>query len=549
MLSNATKGDIEFGHATDAGQLGWQNADAYLIFPSAPGAASPPGAGSTWYVLLAEGTGEERGSSLASQLAVESTYHELMQSHDVAAEIPRRLASALQSANREIRTLAAEDPELQNQTATLLAAAIQDDRLYLANTGNCYAYLLRKGGVYRITPNWLSSGAGAGMIADAPFAGTSPAHDAAHRLLGSDDEIEVEQLLVDLTESGQPLDLRSTRAEETPTEPSAAKHLPMQPDDLIIFCSSGLAHAVTEDELLSVAATHPPEEAAERLMQMGRQRGQTQSSTAIVLRWQERRVCLRDVQPAPHLRTSVVAATLLALASVWVALSLSLNVNAQWPPQRGAAAEQQLAQERDDSGPHRTAVAALNVASSSATPADNATAPSNSEPRTDAPTPALTPSDAGTPAASAPAVPVEEDAAATAPAAGPASEAATAALRQPQSPSLQGSAVIGNTAVATRISPATADNEPAAPATPTPAATGASETNAPTPGAETSALQPTPALSSTLTVYILQPNDNLWTIATQRGLTVEALLAVNPQISDENQILQPGDTIYIPPAE
>ncbi|MCB0083184.1 MAG: LysM peptidoglycan-binding domain-containing protein, partial [Caldilineaceae bacterium] len=47
-------------------------------------------------------------------------------------------------------------------------------------------------------------------------------------------------------------------------------------------------------------------------------------------------------------------------------------------------------------------------------------------------------------------------------------------------------------------------------------------------------------------IYILKKDDNLWTISFERGLTVEDLLAANPQIQDRNQVLQPGMEIIIP---
>ncbi len=45
--------------------------------------------------------------------------------------------------------------------------------------------------------------------------------------------------------------------------------------------------------------------------------------------------------------------------------------------------------------------------------------------------------------------------------------------------------------------------------------------------------------------YIVQPGDSLWKIARSYHITLDELIAANPQIQDPNQI-QSGETIYIP---
>ena len=77
-------------------------------------------------------------------------------------------------------------------------------------------------------------------------------------------------------------------------------------------------------------------------------------------------------------------------------------------------------------------------------------------------------------------------------------------------------------------------------ASPTPAATASPEPTVPA--------SPTPTPAPTPTVYIVKPGDTLSKIATSFGLTVEDLLAVNPQITDPNSI-QIGDEIVIPEPE
>jgi LysM repeat protein len=75
---------------------------------------------------------------------------------------------------------------------------------------------------------------------------------------------------------------------------------------------------------------------------------------------------------------------------------------------------------------------------------------------------------------------------------------------------------------------------------PTPAPTSSSE-----PTAEPT---PTPEPTPEVVVYVVKQGDTLSGIATQFGLTVDQVLAANPQIENANQIAV-GDRITIPPAE
>ena len=65
--------------------------------------------------------------------------------------------------------------------------------------------------------------------------------------------------------------------------------------------------------------------------------------------------------------------------------------------------------------------------------------------------------------------------------------------------------------------------------------------SSPTPTART-----TPASCVALGAYTVVAGDTLWEIAEQYGVTVESLLAANPQITDR-WLIRPGDEITIPP--
>lgn len=65
-------------------------------------------------------------------------------------------------------------------------------------------------------------------------------------------------------------------------------------------------------------------------------------------------------------------------------------------------------------------------------------------------------------------------------------------------------------------------------------------------GAPTPTPRPTPTPAPTPQVYVIQTGDTLFGVAAQVGLTLEELLAANPQITDPDKIAV-GDEIFIPP--
>lgn len=65
-------------------------------------------------------------------------------------------------------------------------------------------------------------------------------------------------------------------------------------------------------------------------------------------------------------------------------------------------------------------------------------------------------------------------------------------------------------------------------------------------GAPTPTPRPTPTPAPTPQVYVIQTGDTLFGVAAQVGLTLEELLAANPQITDPDRIAA-GDEIFIPP--
>lgn len=550
---NSTDVRFQIGHATDTDNSGRQNGDAYLIFPSPHQPELLVRSQPTWYMLLADGQGNDRRSHVASQIAVESAYHALIQSPGADAEMPHTLTAALNEANREIRRLAADDPELHGMSTSLLAAAIHHGRLYLVNAGHGVAYLARNGAFHRLT------------LAPQRAAPNS----ARQPLLGDADDIGLACLLADWAEE-ETHDAEQGRFNGHMGGQAVADSLLLQPDDRIVLCSEDLARVLAQDEMLAVINHYPPETAAEQLVQMARQHQGVENGTSVVLQW-------NDVPPSPSptpraQRHGVLlfAASLLAVIGIWLVLSLSWQVSAQWAQRREASANDVavnvVAGDNGVAGDDMAVEQRATPAATMPTPlSDTAAGQEESAIGANAASPTLAspsteqhetqPTSAGA-SDQEREVPQPEPTAQSTPGADPArpttaprANTSSVEIREHWNTFLQRATPVGEAAEATSVAP-TSEPTPTPTATviatSTAIATDTADGNAPTPTVEQSTIAPTPTISPTLEVYILQPNDNLWSIATARGLTVEDLLAVNPQISDKDQILNTGDPIYIP---
>jgi LysM repeat protein len=73
---------------------------------------------------------------------------------------------------------------------------------------------------------------------------------------------------------------------------------------------------------------------------------------------------------------------------------------------------------------------------------------------------------------------------------------------------------------------------------------GPAATPSPTP-APSRSIAPTPTAAPTPTTYVIKAGDTLSKIATEYGLTLDELLAANPDITDPNRITE-GQQIIIP---
>lgn len=272
--------NLAFSYAVFPDNIETGNADAYLIFPSNSTYAHPnTAARPIWYALLADGAGADAKGRVASQLAVEVVYKELIRAAgDDEDEILYHLEDAFKQAHLAIKRNAADDASLQDMAAAALAGALVQNRLYLAYAGDSCAYLVRNGVAVRLTlhaPAPLSRG----HDAKAAAAYTSPpAHEppASHPLLGQQEVAEVNSYLHNVAQLLEP---------QSNQRPSLTDYLELQADDVILFCSGALAATLADQEIAQIVMNHSIDEVAEQLIARARELQTDVNAAALVIEW------------------------------------------------------------------------------------------------------------------------------------------------------------------------------------------------------------------------------------------------------------------------
>ncbi|MCC6176541.1 MAG: GAF domain-containing protein [Chloroflexi bacterium] len=195
------------------------------------------------------GTGRD-----AARLAVETV---LAAGWDSAPRGPETvLRTAFDTANRRLVERAQESHDKSRPYATtLLAAVIQGDDLWIANAGDCRAYLLRRGALRQLTRDhtWVAEQVALGKLRPEDVA-THPRRNLITRCLGQ----------------------RAT------LEPDVF-HERLEAGDRVVLCSDGITRHVVEAEIAQIAGAAEPRVACRQLVDLANARGGTDNITIGVL--------------------------------------------------------------------------------------------------------------------------------------------------------------------------------------------------------------------------------------------------------------------------
>ena len=93
-------------------------------------------------MVMADGMGGHAAGNVASNMVV-ATFIKSFQSEFNGRNVPESLTSALNRANQQIHDSIAETPALRGMGCTMVAAYLEDNRLYWISVGDSHLYLIR----------------------------------------------------------------------------------------------------------------------------------------------------------------------------------------------------------------------------------------------------------------------------------------------------------------------------------------------------------------------------------------------------------------------
>jgi protein phosphatase len=231
-------------------------------------------------MVVADGIGGSVAGEQASNLAVQ-TIEEIF-TQEPAMPVAERLEKAIQQANAQIYTVAQENPQWAGMGTTVVVAALVQNQLFVAHVGDSRAYLLRAGLLHLLTVDhtWAQEAIDAGVLAPSQAA-KHPNRHVIKRYLGVPSRVQIEHKIIAVE---QPSTSVFTRESPRPM----TEQLTFQPGDTLLLCSDGLHDVVADPQIQTTLVQHPPQKAAEQLIDLANSAGGPDNITVVLVQWPSR---------------------------------------------------------------------------------------------------------------------------------------------------------------------------------------------------------------------------------------------------------------------
>jgi len=232
---------LNIGNYSDVGKAREINEDYFGSFSGSFGSL----------LLVCDGMGGHKGGEFASRLAVETIsnyFQKLNDSYNISEEINK----SLKAANTSIILKAKEDPELTDMGSTVVLVLVKNELAYYASLGDSRIYKISDGSIQQITKdNSLVQQMVDSNIITEDEAKVHPKKNVITKALGTNDELE----------------------------PEFYEPFKLQVNDKLILCSDGLTAHVDEEEIFQLSENNPPQQAAQKLVELANERGGTDNIT------------------------------------------------------------------------------------------------------------------------------------------------------------------------------------------------------------------------------------------------------------------------------
>lgn len=208
---------MRWAQVTDTGLVRAVNEDSLRVSPELN------------FFAVADGMGGHRAGEVASGKVLQLVERELERRLNAGAEPGEALVDSIKEANRAIYELSVQNPELSGMGTTITASLVRGDHVFIAQVGDSRAYLLRGGGIARLTEDHslvqelVKNG---GITEEQAF--VHPHRNVLTRAVGTEHALDV-----DLYRHG------------------------CQPGDLLLLCTDGLTGYLRPDEILYTVQCSP----------------------------------------------------------------------------------------------------------------------------------------------------------------------------------------------------------------------------------------------------------------------------------------------------
>ena len=241
---------------TDVGRKRTHNEDSFLVDEEVQ------------LYVVADGMGGHAGGGTASRIAVETIDREVRaarlgpnsafraQGPLEESPLPEVLRAAVEKACMAIFTAAQHDPQLQGMGTTVIALLVKDDHALFAHVGDSRAYLVRGDLIQQISEDHS-------LVNEQIKAGMLTPEEAKHsrykniitRSVGFEQEVQVDVM-----------------------------GLVIEPNDMFILCSDGLANMVEDHEMREMVQRFPISELPRAFVDLANERGGDDNITVIVVK-------------------------------------------------------------------------------------------------------------------------------------------------------------------------------------------------------------------------------------------------------------------------
>jgi serine/threonine protein phosphatase PrpC len=231
--------------------------------------------------IVCDGMGGHAGGKEASELAVK-TIVECVQNAS-GSTAAHALKVAIEEANRRVVAMSTAESGLR-PGSTVVAMIAHEGGAEVAHVGDSRMYLVHAGAISQVTKDHsMVQEMVDRNIIRAEDAATHPDANKIMRALGITGDVDV--------------DLRA--------EPIA-----FVAGDVFVLCSDGLSDLVGPADILQVAGSHPPAQAASQLVDLANARGGHDNVTAMVIRMKTTAIVSSDAKPTLVKTVQVTQATM-----------------------------------------------------------------------------------------------------------------------------------------------------------------------------------------------------------------------------------------------